>query len=381
MSEKPTSQGEKQVCRTCGTRLSEGASRCAVCGTEIRPDAASSTGRKISTITISLPILLLLFLALALIAAGLTYAATTVVSPPIPDTPTSTTTLTPTESATPTATVTETLAQTPTPLPPIEYTVVEGDTCGGIAFFFQVSIRSIIDLNNLGTQCLLSVGQTILVPQPTPTATLPPTATLAPREATVAACPTVDYTVEANDTLFGIAQNYNVSMDAIREYNGLASDTVFEGQRLIIPLCERLGEGGATPTPTLPPPYPAPNLLLPRDGQPFTLADESVTLQWAAVGTLRENEFYKVVVQDVTIESEGTNRKTLINYVTDTKFIVPVEFRPNESTPHVIRWWIEPVRLVGSSTGGEPRYQPAGAVSIKRAFAWSGMTPETTPTP
>lgn len=381
MTENPTSQPEKHVCPTCGTKLSEGASRCAVCGTEIVLQSGKAVSSRRSDITISLPLLFIIFLALALIAAGLTYAATSIVSPSVPDTPTSTITLTPTVSQTATATATETLVVTETPLPPIEYTVVEGDTCGGVAFFFQVSVRSIIDLNNLGTQCLLSVGQTILVPQPTPTATVPPTATLSAQEATVAACPTVDYTVEANDTLFGIAQNYNVTVDSIKNYNGLATDTVFEGQRLVIPLCERLGEGGATPTPTLPPPYPAPNLLLPRDGQPFTLADDNITLQWAAIGTLRENEFYKVVVQDVTVESEGTNRRTLIDYVTDTKYIVPVEFRPGESMPHVIRWWIEPVRLIGSSSGGEPRYESAGAVSLKRAFAWSGTAPDSTPTP
>ena len=118
---------------------------------------------------------------------------------------------------------------TVTPRPAIRYTVVEGDTCGGIAFFFDITVRSMIEINNLGTECLLSVGTEILVPHPTAAVTPEPTNTLAPAEATEAACPKDDYTVVANDSLFAIAQNYNVSMQSIKDYNGLVSDTVFEG--------------------------------------------------------------------------------------------------------------------------------------------------------
>jgi len=54
---------------------------------------------------------------------------------------------------------------------------------------------------------------------------------------------------------------------------------------------------GASPTPTLPPPYPPANLLLPPDGAPFDTANSIITLQWASVGTLRENEAYAVTVE------------------------------------------------------------------------------------
>jgi LysM repeat protein len=265
--------------------------------------------------------------------------------------------------------------------PPLRYTIVDGDTCGGIAFFFDVSVRSIVELNNLGTECLLSVGTEIQIPHPTPTVTPEPSATLSPAEATEAACPKENYTVEANDTLFGIAQNYNVSMQSVKDYNGLISDTVFEGQRLVIPLCERLTVGGATPTPTQPPPYPAPNLLLPRDGEAFTLANDTVNLQWASVGTLREGEFYRVTVVDVTEQTIGSGDKTLIDYVSDTKYIVPSDFRPSGEAPHVMRWWIETVRLTGTTPSGDPRYANAGASSVQRVFTWSGGTVAATATP
>ena len=376
------SEASASLCPTCGTRFSPGAERCVVCGTElsgVTPGSAAAPRRRVS---LDLRVALLLISILALISAGLTFAASRTIFPAAADeTPTESPTPTATQSLTPSATPTSSPVPTITPRPPIRYTVVEGDTCGGIAFFFEVTVRSIIAINNLGTECLLSVGNEILVPHPTPTVTPEPTNTLAPAEATEAACPKDNYTVVANDSLFAIAQNYNVSMQSIKDYNGLVSDTVFEGQRLVIPLCERLTVGGATPTPTQPPPYPAPNLLLPRDGEPFTLANDTVSLQWAAVGALRNGEFYQINVVDVTEQMIGSGSKMLVDYVTDTKYIIPTDFRPSGSLPHVIRWWIEPVRLSGTSATGEPRYSPAGAGSVRRVFTWSGSADAPTPSP
>ncbi len=54
----------------------------------------------------------------------------------------------------------------------------------------------------------------------------------------------------ANDTLAGIALNYNVELQAIKDFNQMPSDTVFVGQVLTIPLCRRLPTPGPTPTAT-----------------------------------------------------------------------------------------------------------------------------------
>jgi hypothetical protein len=188
----------------------------------------------------------------------------------------------------------------------------------------------------------------------------------------------VTYTVQANDTLSGIAGNYNVSIRAIMDYNGMTSETVFLGQVLIIPLCERLPTAGPSPTATLPPPHPAPNLLLPQDGAPFTLANDTVSLQWAAVGELRENEYYQVIVEDIT---EGSGTVRTVATVKDTKYIVPTSFRPSEPIPHIMRWWVQVVRQSGTTINGEVDYQPAGALSTPRDFSWSGAVPGSTPTP
>ncbi len=372
------------ICPTCGTRVAENASRCLVCGGEIGGSASVKSsnamrGSRMTEITLSLPAALgFLTLFLGIGAVLVFFAIRQQPQVVVPSTPTATTTVTPTPTSSPTP---ETPTPTSTPLPsptPLAYEVKDGDTCAGIAFSFNVSIQSIVLLNNLPADCgTLFIGQNLLIPQPTPTATALPSATLSPAEQTEQACEKITYTVEDNDTLSGIAFNYNVPISAIKEQNGLTTDSVFSGQLLVIPLCRRNPTPGPTPTPTPPPPYAAPNLLLPIDGSPFSLVDDTVTLQWATVGTLRDNEAYAVSIEDIT---EGEGRK-LVEFVTDTKFIIPAAWRPNETTPHVFRWSIVTVRQVGTDEEGQPIYEPAGAASQPRVFTWSGSATVPSPTP
>jgi LysM repeat protein len=375
--DQQTPKPKPTLCPTCGTKVAENATRCVVCGTELQKGSDVGTRQRRAQITISLPIAILLLVVFTLLASGLTYAAMQLTPEEVVPTPSATPTITPTETNTPEPTATFTPEPTFTPLPPIEYVVAEGDTCAVLAFFYNVSVRSIIELNNLGVECLLTVNQTILIPQPTPTPTPEATQTLSPAEATDAACDKINYTVKANDTLSSISENYRVSMQAIKEYNGMSSDTVLEAQILIIPLCERISFG-PTATPTPPPPYPGPNLLLPQDGSAFSLANDTITLQWASVGQLRENELYMVTIEDIT---DGTGLIKIVDYVTDTKYIIPSSFRPSDATPHIMRWWVTTVRDLGITTSGEPQYESAGAVSIKRGFTWSGAAPQASPTP
>jgi hypothetical protein len=155
------------------------------------------------------------------------------------------------------------------------------------------------------------------------------------------------------------------------------NNTVYAGLTLIVPLCERPATPGPSPTPTPPPPYPAPNLLLPADGGVFTLENETVTLQWSAVGTLNNNEAYQVTVEDIT---EGEARQ-LIDEVTATTFSVPASFRAGGNLPHIYRWWVIPVRQVGTDESGNIIWDTAGAVSESRVFTWVGETVDATPSP
>lgn len=376
---KPT-----KLCPTCGTRVTEDATRCLVCGSDLTGTektagkAKAVQGSRMPQITLSLPIALVLLALFLGIGAILVFFALRetgrVVDPTV--TPTASSTITPTTTPTP-ATPTATDLPLPTATP-MTYTVQAGDTCAGIAFTFGVSIQSIVLLNNLPADCnTLVESQVLLIPQPTPTPTALPTSTLSPAEATEQACEKVNYEVQENDTLSSISNSYNVPMAVIQEYNGLSSETVFSGRSLIIPLCERFPTPGPTPTATNPPPYSAPSLLLPPDGARFVQTGDTVTLQWASIGTLLENEAYEVTVVDFT---EGDSRR-LVDYVTDTKFIVPATFRSSENIPHLYRWWVMTARQAGTDDEGNPVWESAGAASNQRVFMWSGISAPPTPTP
>lgn len=380
------SSSPTRLCPTCGTRLSAEAVRCLVCGTDLSPVGEKPSrpskvvqGSRMPEVTLSLPAVIgLLAIFLGVGAALVYFALRQTTGPALVPTTTPTITLTVTPSLTPTP-MTPTPSNTPEPSPtPFTYTVQQNDTCLSIAFSFKVSVNSLVLLNSLPADCsTLIIGQKLLVPQPTPTSTPPPTATLSSGESTEAACEKYEYEVTEGDTLGSISLNFNVPSDAIQEYNGLVNDVVRFGQKLIIPLCRRNATPGPTPTATLPPPYPSVPLLLPPDGAPFSLIDEVITLQWASVGTLRENEAYAVTIEDLT---EGQGRK-LIEYVTDTRFIIPDTFRPNDNIPHIFRWWVFAVRQMGTDSDGNPIWETAGAVSTPRVFTWVGILAIVSPTP
>lgn len=379
MSERSSdSQPARRTCHTCGSRVAAEATRCVVCGSDLRAPAPSrSPAARLggARISLPLPVALVLMVVVAVAGAGAALAAGRGGGLVIGRTPTPSPSITPTVTLTPEPTATETPAPSPTPLPPIEITLAPNLYCVDLAALYDVSLQSILNLNP-GMRCeLLAIGQVLLIPQPTPTATSPPTATLSPADATAAACERITYTVQANDTLSGIAQNYDVAIQAIMDFNNMSGPTVFSGQVLVIPLCARNPTPGPTPTPTAPPPYPAPSLLLPADGAAFTLANDTVSLQWASVGTLRENEFYRVTVEDVT---EGSGTRRVVAYVTDTSYVVPTSLRPSEVLPHIMRWSVTTVRQTGTNASGQPVYVSAGGTSAVRNFTWSGAAPSTT---
>jgi LysM repeat protein len=322
-------------------------------------------------VTLSVPVALALVIIFLGIGAALVFftlrQTPEIIVPP-------TETLTPTTTSSPTLTPTlapPTITSTPEPTAtPASYVVQDGDLCTGIAFAFNISVQSIILLNNLNTNCTIFASQVLLIPQPTPTPTAPPSATLDATQSYVASCDKAEITVQAGDTLSTISANYQVPMEAIRRWNFMSGDIVQEGMPLTIPLCERDASvvGGPTSTPTPAPPYAAPSPLLPSDGAAFTLSSDTITFQWASVGALRENESYIVVIVDAT---SGEERR-LVDYVIDTKFIVPLDFLNDASSPTLYYWQIGTVRQIGTNEDGLPEYEDAGALSERRGFVWSG---------
>ncbi len=214
---------------------------------------------------------LVALLAILLILGGLGFLIYWLVTTPnnpisnmlATETFTPTVTFTPTSANTPTATATETLTPTITLTPtfsaPFNYTVQEGDNLYLIAQKFGLGddgVDKIIALNPYGgtteqgypiginPQTLNIIpGQVITIPNPgyeLPTAT--PIPANLPRGAKI------EYTVKAGDTLGGIAQLFNSTIEEIIKENKIENpNTLAAGQRLVIPV------NLVTPTPTRPP--------------------------------------------------------------------------------------------------------------------------------
>ena len=95
------------------------------------------------------------------------------------------------------------------------YVVQKGDTLFKIATNYNTTIQDIIELNNLETT-ILTVGQQLLLPN---------------KETNSEGI----YTVEKGDTLYSIANRYNVTVDDLISSNNLETTSLSIGQKLIIP--------------------------------------------------------------------------------------------------------------------------------------------------
>jgi LysM repeat protein len=146
----------------------------------------------------------------------------------------------------------------------------------------QTSCRWVIGVALLAAMLLLAgCGQVITLsptPTPAPTATLPvnvvvatlePTATPAPYTPEPTPTPTVTPTpiihaIQSGETLLSVASQYNVSVSALQDANGILDPRLLQlGQELIIPRQEELDAalaGTLTPTPT-PLPLAVENIL------------------------------------------------------------------------------------------------------------------------
>ncbi len=368
---------ESRRCPVCDTRIGAAATKCIVCGAELSAaddgDDALSVGKRGAFaagghVRIPLPIIvagvmlmLLGGLALVLVSAGHNpFVVPTATVTPSP-------TVVPTFTPEPTSTATQ--LPTSTPLPPVAHMVVEGDTCILIAVTYDVSVQSILRSNGFTQACPLRVGQEVNVPVTTPTAVATATATMLPLALTQAARPT--HVVSSGESLSSISAYYGVSFSVMAEVNGkLPPDyAITIGETLSIPVDMPVPTAGPTPTETALPPYAAPRLLNPPDGAAISSVEQTVSLQWTSVATLRENEVYLVSIEDVTENSAHR----IIDTTLTTRYILGVDMKPHEAVPHVFRWTVVITRQIGMTADGRPMYQPAGATSVERTFTWTGI--------
>lgn len=107
----------------------------------------------------------------------------------------------------------------PTSTTVARYIVRPGDTLFKIASLYDTTVSELIEINNLKTN-VLSIGQQLLVP-------------INEEDSSTG---TIIYTVKSGDNLYSIAKNYNTSVDDIKTLNNLTSNLLSIGQKLRIPV-------------------------------------------------------------------------------------------------------------------------------------------------
>lgn len=96
------------------------------------------------------------------------------------------------------------------------YTVKSGDSLWSISRKFGVTVNELKKVNNLSSN-LLSIGQNLIIPGKKNNTS------------------SNEYVVKKGDTLYGIANKYNVSVDNLKSYNNLSTDSLSIGQKIKIP--------------------------------------------------------------------------------------------------------------------------------------------------
>ena len=96
------------------------------------------------------------------------------------------------------------------------YTIKDGDSLYSIANKYNITVNDLIDYNALPSM-VITVGDVIKIPK--------------------GKTPNTDniYTVKPGDTLYRIANMYDVSIEELKNYNNLTSNILSIGQKLIIP--------------------------------------------------------------------------------------------------------------------------------------------------
>lgn len=288
---------------------------------------------------------------------------------------------------------------------PCEYQVRQGDSlitlasaCGHRSLDV---LPAILELNNLSAPEAIQIGQTILIPRPTPTGDpaaadieptgevqgdvaalfvaeavgTPPTATLLPTSTLLPGI--MWHVVLPQESMVAIMYQYNTTAEVLAQINpeiafsqcdfqydtgGPACTVLLQpGQQFRVPApsptptLSPTPSGSETATPTATATFNAPSPLSPADRTRFA-ADQIVTLRWVTTGQLAPGEKYRVTV---TNETTGT---THTGDTQDLSFIVPAEWQGIGGEAQTYSWTVG----VADSGSGALRYETPA-----RRFIWS----------
>lgn len=308
---------------------------------------------------------------------GLTPTVEAIVSPsplatlePSPEA-TSTPTVTPSpEQATISAAPTETMAPPTETLPPIAtegpyiHIIQENETLGYIIQLYGYTtfdvIAEVVQINDNipNADTLPGPGSEIKIPRQT--ATPQPTTASGETQTSNATAETLTsnnvgeqlgcYTVEEGDTLVGIMEDYNTTLEILAQLNRdldwfncdfrnpsggpNCNPGIQVGQCINVPLptatpsLTPTPSGNETPTPT--PTYMAPRMVYPAEGA--VVPAGPLTLQWVSAGVLTGDQQYLVEVTD-TITNEVLRRVGK-----ETSLTIPDSMIPADGQVHLVNW-------------------------------------------
>lgn len=260
----------------------------------------------------------------------------------------------------PTSVPSATLQPTPTlPSEPLRHKVKQGDTVVAIAKLYNAAAKDIIQANGLSTDGKLRIGQDLIIPVAGPMGGPGPTVT--PGKDTLV------YTVQAGDTVSGIAQRFGSQVDWILQANKMkATDFLRIGQPLTVPRTP------ATPTsvptvevaPVTPSPTPVPGLkaaalLTPADGAVLT-GQDNVLLSWTSVGILQPDQWYVV-----TLQNSERSTAPVMWWTKGTTWRLGPEYRGASQAGVDFTWRVQ-VRAGSAEQPGAA----ASPASVERRFTW-----------
>jgi LysM repeat protein len=127
------------------------------------------------------------------------------------------------------------------------HVVQPGETLFRIALNYGVSMDAIRAANGIVGNTIYA-GQSLVIPEGSPPAANPPPA---PSGGSVI------HIVQRGETLFSIGLQYGLTWDRIAAANGIAGNTIFAGQQLVIPLGSA-PDAAPPPAPTVAPPANTP---------------------------------------------------------------------------------------------------------------------------